>query len=149
MVSNRSDGKYVSYGEMPQLSGTNGSAGTFVYFPGSRWFPVPYLYGTLSQFFSDRRFDVSEGLVTTSDPFSPQSVDSLGVVIYLEGWDTGSPTTTITPGEVVFTLNSWGGAQSAFRGQCSDGMITGFIGNTGYILSLFNQSVTPPPPPTQ
>ena len=148
LVSNRSDGQYVSYGEMPSLSGNSGSSGKLVYYPASRGLP-PYLKGTLSQFFSNRRFEPNKSGPLgsqVSDPFNPNATDSLGVVVYLGTRFAFPASNDITPGEVVFTLNSWGGGSFSFRGQCQDGMINGFIGNTEFVLSLFNQNVFTPPP---
>ena len=134
LVSNRSDGRYVTYGEMPTMSGNNGGSGPLVYYPANHWGFPAYLQGTLSQFFSDRRFN-QNGFF--NDPFNPQATDSLGIVIYLGSY----PLYGIAPGEVVLTLNSWGGGSFSFQGQCQDGMINGFYGNTEFVLSLFNQQV--------
>jgi hypothetical protein len=141
MVSNRSDGRYVSYGEKPSMSGTNGSSGPLVYYPGGwTWFGYypATLQGTLSQFFSDRRFNQNGSF---NDPFDPANTDNLGITIFLEY----SYVEGVNPGEVVLTLNSWGGGQLSFQGQCQNGMINGFDGvNTEFVLSLFNQYVPPP-----
>jgi len=140
LVSNRSDGRYVSYGEMPSISGNNGGSGPLVYHPATTVLGIPYpayLQGTLAQFFSDRRFN-PVGFFT--DPFNPQNTDSLGIVVYLQG----SGIFKINPGEVVLTLNSWGGGSYSWQGLCQDGMINGFYQNTEFVLSLFNQQVYPP-----
>src|SRR3974377_395111 len=78
MTSNRADGQYVSYAEMPSMDEEQGSAGALVYHPA--WGPFPaYLQGTLTQYFCNRRFN-ARGFF--NDPFNPQSTDKLGITIY-------------------------------------------------------------------
>jgi hypothetical protein len=124
LVSNRSDGRYASYAEMPSKSGNNGGSGPLTYRPANNWLPAS-LTGTLAQFFSDRRFNYSYLL---SDPFNPQATDALAITIWLGYY----PRYGITPG-----LVSLNGGNVVFQGQCQDGMINGFYTNTEFVLSLF------------
>lgn len=152
IVSNRSDGRYVMYGETPIESGATNPAcqaagtclnGGLQYYPARRvgvfYFP-PYLSGTLTQFFSDRRYGTPPSSFLPSYPFNADNTDDLQLTIYLGNSIFGTKT-----GEVVYTLKSWGNAQGSFQGMCQDGMLYGFQGNTMFVFSLFNLQLNPPP----
>jgi len=164
LVSNQSDAVRVMYAEKPaasdatnqacQTAGTCQSRGLKYYprrhFWGSLYFP-PTLSGTLTEFFSDRRFPGD--LRGNSYPFSlgplppglnPGDTDDLDVTIYLGNSFLGN-----TTGQVVFTFRSHGNAGGGFQGLCQDGMLYGFQGNIMYVFSLFNLQLNPPPPPIQ
>jgi hypothetical protein len=160
LVSNRSDGTQVTYAEKPSGTGATNPAclaagtclsGGLSYYPGRHfgllYFP-PSLSGTLTQFFSDRRFGTPAGslLGLPSYPFkpylipSPPGTDELGLTIYL-----GNSILGYTTGEVVYTSKSEG--NGSFRGLCQDGMLYGFEGDTTmYVLSLYNLKLNQPPP---
>ena len=135
LATNRSDGRYVSYAEMPSEDGHQGTSGPLVYSSGVFPFIPPSLQGTMSRYFSDRRFNYNGFF---NDPFDPNNTDSLGITI----WLGNSAWYGISAGDVTLTLS--GGAKNSFHGACQDGMINGFSGNTEYVLSLFNQRVIPP-----
>jgi len=123
LTTNRSDGRYVSY-----AAGDLGNP--LIYVPAhwsGRVYLPPSLQGTVSQFFRDRTYDWSGSFF----PFAPTETDTLGVTIWL---GTG---TNIQPGEVTFTLVSWGNAIVNFFPERCDGMVYGLSGNTGLLLSLF------------
>ncbi len=153
VATNRSDGNYVSYGELSDLSGAQGVLGPLVYHPASGIVGIdyipPYLEGEVAQFFSDRRYTVGKGLQLFSDPFNPSKTDNLGITVWLGTETFGFPPVTLHhPGDVTFTLNSWGKGTVPFPGLCQDGMIYGFNGPTAMILSLFDlQVISNPPPP--
>lgn len=152
VTTNRSDGAYVSYGELSDLSGAQGTLGPLVYHPASGIVGVdyvpPYLEGEVAQFFSDRRYTVGKGLELFSDPFDPTKTDNLGITVWLGTETFGFPPVTLHhPGDVTFTLNSWGKGTVPFPGLCQDGMIYGFNGPTMMILSLFDLQVTTNPTP--
>jgi len=130
LATNRSDGKYVSYAvtEVYPLA----------YVPG-QWYGGNYVppslqsTGALTQFFSDRTYDLNGNFY----PFSPTQTDYLGLTIWL-GSGSGH-----SPGTSTFTLYSWGNATVTFAPARCDGMIYGLNGNTGMLLSLF--PLQPPP----
>lgn len=153
LATNRSDGAYVSYGELSDTSGAQGLLGPLVYHPASGIVGIdyvpPYLEGEVAQFFSDRRYTTGKGLQLFSDPFDPSKTDNLGITVWLGAETFGFPPVTLHhPGDVTFTLNSWGKGTVPFPGLCQDGMIYGFNGPTMMVLSLFDlQIFTNPPPP--
>jgi hypothetical protein len=78
-------------------------------------------------------------------PFSPAATDELGMTIWLGSGGAYSPTLgyAMKPGEVTFTLDSWGDAVVSFTPERCDGMIYGLDGNTGLLVSLFNLPAPP------
>jgi hypothetical protein len=66
----------------------------------------------MPQFFSDRTFEFNGNW----EPFNPAATDSLGMTIWLGYGGLYSPTLgyAITPGQVSFTLYSWGDRHSDF-----------------------------------
>ena len=138
VATNRSDGKYVSYAV------SNEYPVAFVPAHGSGASHVPASLqgvGGLTQFFSDRLFEWNGG----EEPFNPAATDSLGMTIWLGNGGAYSPGLgyAIKPGEVTFTLYSWGNAIVSFTPERCDGMIYGLNGNSGMLLSLF--PLQPPP----
>lgn len=136
LTTNRSDGAYVSY------AASQGYPLTYVagHRSGSVYIP-PSLQGGSSQFFSDRLYEFNG----VEFPFSPTATDNLGMTIWL---GTGGLYSTkngysIQPGDVTFTLYSWGNALVTFVPERCDGMIYGLSGNTGLLLSLFNLPIPP------
>jgi len=127
MVTNRSDGKYASY-----LEGPTGTPGALNYYPahsvGGFFFP-PYLQGTMTQYFSDRRYAPSGGFAWA--PFNSAATDQTRITISL-----GSSIFGAQFGEVTITLLSWGNASSSFMPSCQDGLMYGFVGNTMLVMSL-------------
>jgi hypothetical protein len=122
LISNRADGGYVSYAE-----GSYGETGLLAYYGarqiGAYTYPS-YVQGSLNQYFSDRRYQPANMNPQFAwAPFNPGSVDSLGVRIFLED----GPAFGIKQGEVVLTLNSWGGGSTTFQSQCNEGMLYGSV----------------------
>ena len=138
LATNRSDGLYVSYGVTEEWP--------LVYVPGhstgsSRVPPSLQATAPLAQFFSNRMFQMNG----VEYPFSPVATDNLGMTIWLGSGGAYSPTLgyAIKPGEVTFTLDSWGDAIVSFIPERCDGMIYGLDGNTGLLVSLFNLPAPP------
>jgi hypothetical protein len=138
VATNRSDGQYVSYA----VSGEYPLAFVPAHGLGASRVPASLqAVGALTQFFSNRLYDWNGN----SEPFSPVATDSLGMTIWLGNGGAYSPGLgyAIKPGEVTFTLYSWGDAIVTFTPERCDGMIYGLNGNTGLLVSLFPQQ--PPP----
>jgi hypothetical protein len=131
LATNRSDGHFVSYGEMPSYS-QPGGAGQFVYVPAKNPFPA-YLTGNLAVFFSDRRYSQPGNLLNY--PFDPSRTDSQTYTVWLGYY----PNYGIAPG-----LVTWSGG--SFQGQCmatptSQGLIYGLYQNSALDFSLFNWGI--------
>ena len=135
-ATDRSDGAYVSY------SASVGYPLTYVpaHRSGFAYIP-PSLQGGSPQFFSDRLYEFNGN----EFPFSPTATDNLGMTIWLGTGGAYSPQTgySIQPGDVTFTLYSWGNATATFVPERCDGMIYGLTGNTGLLLSLFDLPAPP------
>jgi hypothetical protein len=147
MASNRTDGTYVSYSE-----GGSGTPGIPAYHPAtsSGFFRTPaYLQGTLTEYFSDRRYVPPPGLGFPWAPFNPGNTDSLGVTIYLGNAAPRPLGNGATLGEVVLTLKSWGNASYSFQGLCTDNMLYGFLALPptnvpNLFVASLNESFSPP-----
>ena len=98
------------------------------------------LAGTLTQYFSDRKFGMpgGGGISLPTHPFAPQKTDQLGLSIS-------------TGGQVVLTLKSWGNKSVSLTGvDCASGVLYGLT-NTGrnqsfYVISLRKDTLENPPP---
>ena len=131
IATNLSDGRYVSYAasQAQSLNYVPAHRSGFLQLPAS-------LLGSIPQFFSDRTFDFSGNW----EPFNPAATDNLGVTIWLGYGGAYIPGVgySIAPGQVTFTLYSWGNATVSFTPERCDGMIYGISGNTGVLVSLFD-----------
>jgi len=98
------------------------------------------LAGTLTQYFSDRKFGMpsGSGISLPTNPFAPQKTDQLGLSIS-------------TSGQVSLTLKSWGNKSVGLTGvDCASGVLYGLT-NTGrhqsfYVISLRKDTLENPPP---
>jgi hypothetical protein len=148
LSTDRADGKLVSY----SATGGGNNIGYPLKYVAGHWsngayFP-PSLQSTASQYqyFSDRTYSPDiNGTVYNDEPFDPAATDHLGVTIWL---GSGS---LVQPGEVTFTLYTWGNALVNFVpvrcdavGAAPSGVVYGLSGNTGLLLSLFTGLQLPP-----
>lgn len=134
LATNRSDGNFVGYGEMPNAIRKDLFPDPFVYNHGSSGLP-PSLSGTLRQFYSDRRYDQSCNGNTCSYPFLPTSTDNVNFTIWLGSY----PKFGTTPGLVTWGSNSMQGQCYSFNDNGNlDGVIDGFFQNSALVFSLFN-----------
>jgi hypothetical protein len=105
-------------------SSFHGLPGSLYYHParvvGYRIFPA-YVEGTMSSYFSDRRFEPQNNQGIPWAPFNPNNVDTVTIRIFLtSGLGTNS-------GLVQVVLNSWGDTLLSFQGSCQNGLLTGYL----------------------
>jgi hypothetical protein len=132
MVMNKADMSWSQY-----------TPGKLTYYPprqiGDTAFPAK-LDGFGDQFFSDRSWDcfsVCGGEATIGDspnPFNPHKTDRLRVTINLNLWQN----------TVIFTLMSWGKAQSMSNPECDDSFMYGRVDDAMYVFSFKKQSLAIP-----
>jgi hypothetical protein len=123
VATNRGDSAYVSYtaGVMDVNTDVD-----------------PWLFTTASmrtgsrdgtQYFSDRQYqECSAWGCFAAGPFNRAATDVLGVRI--TWW-----------GQVTFTLKSWGGGEITSTGDCTNELLTTYVGNTLHVFS-FKQTAT-------
>ena len=150
MIGMDSSRSFSSYAEGNLAQGNNMDGGYLMYHAAAKGFP-PYIEdegakaSPFAQYFSERRYN--EGLLTL--PFNPAQTDSLGVKIYLQD-DSGK---SISAGDTIFTLYSWGSGQFTVNMSCNDGMLYGFYNGSQlfafHLKESFVNNKPPPAPPRQ
>jgi hypothetical protein len=150
MIQMDSARSFSAYGEGPAAQGNNMDGAYLMYHAAANGFPA-YIQDQgaknypLAEYFSERRY--YDGLISL--PFSPSQTDSLGSKIYLQDASGKS----ITAGDTIFTLYSWGNGQFTVNMSCTDGMLYGFYnGSQLFALHLtesFTNNRPPPAPPRQ
>jgi hypothetical protein len=157
IVTNRADGAYASYSEWTPKDNITGTAAAqpaeLYYHPAQQvriWngpvlFTTPaYAEGTMSSFFSDRRYQPqnNEGFFYDWAPFNPNNRDQITLRVYLTPGRQSYFAPPINAGEVSVVLNSWGNTSLSFQGSCQNGLLTGFLQSpptnvwTAFVISL-------------
>ena len=157
IVTNRADGAYASYSEGAPNGIITGSGtvqpAELHYHPAQQvrtwngfvlWTTPAYAEGTMSSYFSDRRYQPqnNKGFFYSWAPFNSDNVDQITVRIYLTQGQLGWFSAPINPGEVSIVLNSWGNTQLSFQGSCQNGLVTGYLQSpptnvwTAFVISL-------------
>jgi len=147
MVEMNSARSYSAYAEGPGF-GNLPQGGTLSYHAAAGGYPA-YVQdagaksNSIAEYFSDRRYKDGSGGLQPSYPFSPAATDNLGMKFYLADDSAKS----ITAGETVLTLYSWGNATATFPTSCTAGVLYGFFNNDElFAFQLKEQWLAPPPP---
>jgi hypothetical protein len=147
MVEMNSDRSYSAYAEGPSF-GNASQGGTLTYHAAAGGYPA-YVQdagansNSISEYFSDRRYKVGGNGLQPTYPFSAAAPDNLGIKFYLQDDSAKS----ITAGETILTLYSWGNATATFATTCTAGLLYGFNKNDEmYAFQLKEQWLAPPPP---
>jgi hypothetical protein len=146
MIEMNTGRSYATYAEGSPSSGGSGQGGTLTYHAAAGGYPA-YIQdagakaNSIAEYFSDRRY--SEGGLQASYPFNPAATDNLGMKFYLQDDSAKS----ITAGETILTLYSWGNATATFPTTCTNGMLYGFNSNDEMFAFQLTEQYLPPPPP--
>jgi hypothetical protein len=148
MVEMNTGRSYTAYAEASASSGGSGQGGTLSYHAASGGYPAYVQDGgakanSIAEYFSDRRYTEGNGGLQATYPFSAAAADNLGMKFYLQDDSAKS----ITAGETVLTLYSWGNATATFPTTCTNGMLYGFNSNDEMFAFQLTEQYLPPPPP--
>jgi hypothetical protein len=129
MIEMNSAKSYSAYAEgSPADGGTNE---TLNYHAAAGGYPA-YVQdagaqaNSIAEYFSDRRYQQVPNPFQPNYPFNPGATDNLGTKFYLQDDSAKS----ITAGETILTLYSWGNATATFPTTCTSGMLYAFINNS-------------------
>jgi hypothetical protein len=148
MVEMNTGRSYTAYAEGPSFSNAP-QGGTLMYHAAAGGYPA-YVQdagansNSIAEYFSDRRYKASGNGLQPTYPFSAAAPDNLGVKFYLQDDSAKS----ITVGETVLTLYSWGNVTSTFPTTCTAGLLYGFNVNNNemFAFQVKEQWLAPPPP---
>jgi hypothetical protein len=146
MVDMNASRSYAAYAEANPSFGNLPQGGTLSYHRASGGYPA-YVQDSgskadsIGEYFSDRRYQKVNNPFQPSYPFNPGAADNLGMKFYLQDDSAKS----ITAGETILTLYSWGNGTVTFPTTCTSGMLYTFINNDELIAFQLKEQYNPIP----